>query len=147
MKVSGKTLSEIRSEFEKNRESLPFPIIKMGFTMERGLLRKRVRQRVVEMLKRGLLDETRELVNQGYGNWSPLKSVGYKECQEFLKQGGKGGDDKLLENIVTSTMQLAKRQMTWFRKDSKVSWYERGEVEDWKEPLEWLERTMSFCES
>ena len=136
IRESGQTLSKIREEFEEKQEKLPVPVTKIGITMDRSLLRKRVICRTLGMLDRGLVEETKDFVHRGYGSWAPLKSVGYKECQMFLKQGGDRG--QLLRSIVTSTMQLAKRQMTWFRKDPGIRWYERSEVENWSIPLEWM---------
>ena len=144
MRAGGRTISEIRREFEERQEEgLPVPVIKLGLRMERSLLRKRVEQRVEGMLERGLLEETESLINRGYRDWPPLKSVGYKECQQFLLEGGGGGAgskgiEYLRERIITSTMQLAKRQMTWFRRDSSIRWYDRKEIEDWSQPLKWL---------
>ena len=136
IRASGRTLTEIRNEFEQKKGELPAPVTKIGLTMERRLLRDKVTQRAEQMLEKGLIDETQDLIDRGYGDWFPLRSVGYRECQKFLRE--KGSRDELLESIITSTMQLTKRQMTWFRRDPDVRWYERGEIEDWSEPLEWV---------
>ena len=147
LKAGSKTLTEIRREFDESKEALPVPVVKVGLHMDKSLLRERVTQRARLMLERGLLEETRNLMHQGYGAWSPLRSVGYKECQSFLLQGKsvalKREREELLESIVRSTMQLAKRQLTWFRRDPEIRWYEGGEDEDWVEPLSWLEEFIS----
>lgn len=139
IRASGRTLTEIRNEF--TQQELPALLTKIGLTMDRSLLRKRVAQRAEQMLEGGLIEETQDLMAQGYGNWPPLNSVGYKECQKFLKEG-RGTRSELLESMITSTMQLAKRQMTWFKKDPGVRWYERGESESWDKPLEWVIKAL-----
>ncbi len=140
IRASGKTLTEIRYEFAQKRKTQLVPVMKIGLTMERNFLRKRILQRTQQMLNQGLVEETESLMKKGYSHWPPLNSVGYKECQNFLK--GQASQNELLESIVTKTMQLAKRQMTWFRKDLNVRWYKRQEVENWKEPLQWIHKAL-----
>ena len=77
------------------------------------------------MLQEGLLEEVEGLVKKGYKSWSPLSSVGYKEALLCLKGGIKKED--LEEKIVQSSMKLAKKQMTWFKKDPDIHWIEPGQ--------------------
>jgi tRNA dimethylallyltransferase len=63
--------------------------------------------------------------------WSPMQSVGYKEVQLYLD--GQIKKDELIPLIVTSTMQLAKQQMTWFKRDPSTLWFDSDT--QWKEAV------------
>lgn len=120
----GATLTKIREEFERKRPPSPFVVNKIGLKCERSVLRLRVEKRTKEMLTRGLIDEVKELRFQGLADWGPLSSVGYREVQNMLN--GELSESELESAIVTSTMQLAKRQMTWFKKDKLIHWCDSG---------------------
>lgn len=128
----GRTLSEIKEAFDRNRQDPPFRVSKIGLYRERDVLRVRVIERTQKMLKAGLIDEVKALRAEGLGAWSPMQSVGYAEVQAMLD--GTLDEKEILNAIVTSTMQLAKRQMTWFKKDPAIRWFdvEKG----WEKPLE-----------
>jgi len=74
------------------------------------------------MLSDGLIDEVKSLLDKGYDDWDALQSVGYKEASMFIK--GELSEDQLLEEIVKNTMGLIKRQMTWFKKDQDMNWFD-----------------------
>ena len=72
------------------------------------------------MLGQGLLNEVRGLLDEGImGNPSAVSAIGYRECIEYLKDGGNNLAD-LEENIVRNTMRLVKKQRTWFKKQIPV---------------------------
>lgn len=121
--MEGKTMAEIQSEFEKKQESsrLKIPLLKVGLTMDREILRDRVTQRVEDMVARGLRAEVEGLLAQGLADWHPLSSVGYLETVAFIK--GELNERQWKDKIITSTMQLAKRQMTWFKRDESLEWF------------------------
>jgi tRNA dimethylallyltransferase len=72
------------------------------------------------MLKSGLIEEVRGLVESGYGDSWALRTIGYRETRLFLE--GQLTLEELPRIIVQNTMQLAKRQRTWFRRDAEVMW-------------------------
>ena len=117
-----KTMREIKTQFAKTQKSLSekYTVKKIGFNVNRDELRRRVEKRTSEMLKNGLLDEVRTLIKKGYQNTKALRSVGYAECVQCLS--GELEQDQLQGAIIISTMQLAKRQMTWFRRDTEIDW-------------------------
>jgi len=115
------TWSDLRESFAASNQESPFQAVKLGITRDRNELRHIVRERTQNMLKLGLIEEVKELMGRGLQNWAPMQSVGYRETQAYL--AGAINKDVLLESIVTSTMQLAKRQMTWFRGDESVRWW------------------------
>ena len=117
------TLTQIRAQFEhKLKPEAEFTAQKVGLFRERDVLCKAITQRTRNMLKRGLIDEVSKLRAQGLGTWAPLKSVGYREVQGFLD--GLIRLEDLEQVIVTRTMQLAKRQMTWFKRDPEITWFD-----------------------
>ena len=120
--ADGKTLSELRAEFEALRTPPPFIVNKIGLLVSRDRLRERITLRTRRMLENGLIEETEQLRTEGLRDWPTLKSVGYKETQMFLD--GELPRENLEASIITSTMQLAKRQMTWFKRDTSIKWFD-----------------------
>lgn len=129
---TGATLTEIKHRFEVKRPPRPFRVSKIGVFRPRDVLREKVTLRTQSMLERGLIDEVRGLRAQGLGAWAPLQSVGYKEVQEHLD--GRLPFSELEATIVTKTMQLAKRQMTWFKRDPSILWFDSEQ--GWEKPLQ-----------
>ncbi|WP_170018835.1 tRNA (adenosine(37)-N6)-dimethylallyltransferase MiaA [Campylobacter sp. RM16190] len=80
---------------------------------EREILRERIKIRTKNMLEKGLLDEAKFLFEKYPSEPKPLKSIGLKECGEFLKDSI--NESELFELISTHTAQLAKRQRTFNR--------------------------------
>lgn len=99
-----------------------YRVKKIGLKWERSELLKRVEFRTKEMLENGLIEEVQALIEKGFASWAPLQSVGYKETLDFLKNHT--SKDQLFQLIVQSTMQLAKKQMTWFKRDAEIQWYD-----------------------
>lgn len=103
----------------------------IGLDPGREALRRRVEARVSGMLSAGLVGETRRALGRAQGAAHPprpLGAIGYREV--VLRLAGEGlppsGDRELQRAIVTSTMQYAKRQMTYFRHQFEVEWFEDG---------------------
>lgn len=118
----GATLSEIKKRFAASAPEASFFSYKIGLSLDRDVLRKRVRERAARMLKAGLVEEVEGLRAKGLKDWAPLKSVGYREVQAMLD--GRLAPKDLEDAIVTSTMQLAKKQMTWFKRDQSIQWFD-----------------------
>jgi tRNA dimethylallyltransferase len=116
------TLTELRAKFEANRPLSPFRVSKVGIFRPREILRQRVTERTRQMLKNGLIEEVISLREKGLKLWPPLSSVGYRETQDYLD--GRLKLEELEPLIITSTMQLAKRQMTWFKRDLSIRWFD-----------------------
>lgn len=110
----------------RNKNELPFDSIKIGFDFEKTDFEKRVRLRTEKMVTGGLIEETQFYLQKGFESWAPLSSVGYKECVQWLRQGevssAKSSLDELKAAVQLSTMQLIKKQKTWFKRDSAVLW-------------------------
>jgi len=116
---SGKKVSELQHEFQKGSK-FPFPLLKLGLMPTREELLPRVQKRTDEMISSGLLSEVQALLDEGYADWPPLQSVGYKEACAHLR--GDVSQTALAPLIVEKTMQLSKKQRTWFKRDSEIHW-------------------------
>lgn len=123
LRSTGKKPSVLKREMAAARKEFPYPLEKIGVNWERSELHLRIHQRVKKMLAMGLVEEVRNLKKLGFEHWAPMASVGYKETLAYLK-GELSGLDNLEESILISTRQLAKRQITWFKRDSSIVWFD-----------------------
>lgn len=121
--MTGKPYSSFRENSPKNR---PFTIIKIGLNSDRELLHQRINQRVDEMVKSGLEDEARKLYQIKYLN--ALNTVGYREWFDHFD--GLISRDKAIELIKRNSRRYARKQLTWFRKDPEMNWFEPGNAGD-----------------
>ena len=119
---SGKPLSMHHNKGFKER---PFNIIQIGLEASREIINQRIERRTDLMLESGWVEETRKLLP--YRDDNSLKTVGYKEIISYLD--GEMSIEEARERIMISTRQFAKRQMTWFKKDKSIKWFEFEEGE------------------
>lgn len=115
---TGQRVSDLQASF--TAAAFPYAYMKLGFLPTREELLPRVQSRVGKMMRAGFLDEVRALVKDGHREWSPMLSVGYKECLDYLD--GKLSESELIPKIVEKTMQLSKRQKSWFKRDPSTDW-------------------------
>lgn len=127
----GRPITDIQNEFAAKATPFPYRMLKIGFELPRAVLRERIAARANDMIRQGLRHEVQGLINQGLQEWAPLKSVGYKEMVQGILQNH--SDQQVVEKIIQSTSQLAKKQMTWFRGDSEIHWFSPGPP--WTEPM------------
>ncbi len=126
MRTHGKSVSQVVQEFETQRQPFPFPLKKWGLFFEKEALLQRIQLRTEIMIGAGLLDEVRSRIDEGFIDWAPLNSVGYREAKAFILSGKAENEKNLSELkrlISQSTSQLAKKQRTWFRRDSEIKWF------------------------
>ena len=103
---------------EKNMRPTPWRVLELGLNPEN--LTSRIHHRTEEMYKKGLIDETEDLINK-YGNdFQLLKTIGYGEARSMIN--GKINYEEALEITIKRTCQLAKRQKTWFRNKHNSKW-------------------------
>ncbi len=125
---TGKTFSSLRT---KNKIERLFKIIKIGISPERAVLYDRINHRVDTMVENGLVKEALELQSQQHLN--ALNTVGYKELFEAFNQNMPVKE--AIEKIKQNTRRFAKRQITWFKKDPEIVWFESP---DMKPVLEYI---------
>ena len=117
---TGKRLSSMLTAQKKER---PFNIIKIGLNRDRALLYDRINKRVDEMERMGLVDEVKSLLP--FRNYNALNTVGYSEIFDYID--GKTSLADALSAIKQNTRRFAKRQLTWFRRDEEIKWFEPEE--------------------
>ena len=125
--LTGTPMSEHQQQW--HQESQRYPFIAFCLTMPRALLYQRIEQRVDVMLANGLVAEVESLLAAGYARDTvALRSFGYKELIAYLD-----GDCTYLEAVAQlkqNTRRFAKRQLTWFRKDTRIEWIDRNSTPD-----------------
>ncbi|HEX4841337.1 MAG TPA: tRNA (adenosine(37)-N6)-dimethylallyltransferase MiaA [bacterium] len=95
--------------------------VQVGLTMDREALYSRIDARVDEQLAAGLVAEVEQLLAQGYpATLSAMRGLGYKEIVEYLQ--GRVGLLEVVHRLKLNTRHFAKRQFTWFRRDSRIRW-------------------------
>ena len=93
----------------------------IGLNKDRGQLYLDIEKRVEDMFNRGLVREVESLIEQGYKDSLSLKqAVGYKEVIDHIE--GKTDLDKCKDEVKKNSRRLAKKQMTWFGRDSRINW-------------------------
>lgn len=113
--TSGKPYSDFLKASGKER---PFRISKLGLRRERDDLFGRINRRVDLMMEAGLMDEAKRLYP--YRHLNSLNTVGYKELFKVID--GEWPLDMAVERIKKNTRVYAKKQMTWFNKDTNIVW-------------------------
>ena len=120
---TNKTFSSFRKKEDKKRN---FNIIKIGLESNRELLYNRINSRVDRMMKNGLLKEVESLIN--FKNKNSLQTVGYKEIFECLE--GETSIDEAISKIKKNSRRFAKRQITWFKKDTSIKYFSPKSLEE-----------------
>ena len=121
--VSGKSLSEL---YEKTAAyALGYRLHKIVISPEpRSVLHQRIEQRFDLMMDAGFIDEMKRLFSRSDLNASmpSMRAVGYRQAWEWLE--GKTTSEQMREKAIAATRQLAKRQLTWLRRESASIWYD-----------------------
>jgi tRNA dimethylallyltransferase len=96
--------------------------LKIGLYDERDAIRRRIDDRVDSMIRNGLIEEVKQIQSMGFSpTLKPLQSIGYRQVSQYL-------DNKIslktaIELTKRDTKRLAKRQMTWLKRDKEINWY------------------------
>jgi tRNA dimethylallyltransferase len=116
MEGLGKSILSFQGHQKKQR---PFEIKLIGLEMDRSILYDRINARVLQMIADGLEQEVQSLLPQFSLN--ALQTVGYREWLPYFNQ--EQTKEQVIAAIQQNTRQYAKRQMTWFKKDPSVQWF------------------------
>jgi tRNA dimethylallyltransferase len=109
------------SSFRKNtKRERPFRIIKIGINQDREILYDRINARVLKMMEAGLLEEAKTVYL--HRKLNSLNTVGYKEL--FAHFDGECTLDESVDLIQRNTRKYARKQLTWFRRDQEIQWFE-----------------------
>jgi tRNA dimethylallyltransferase len=114
---------------ERQHRAVMYNAVFAGLAWERSVLYERINRRVDRMLEAGFLDEVKHLLELGYDErYKALQTVGYKEAFAFLR--GDITHTRMVELMKQNTRRFAKRQLTWFRPDTRIQWYPISDESD-----------------
>lgn len=126
IRTTGKPFSSFKLKSPKN-DNRSFQLLKIGLEVERSLLYKRIDERVLEMINQGLVAEVESLWKlENAHKMQSLQTIGYKEIISYLN------GDTTLQNAISklqqNTRNYAKRQLTWFRRDTSIQWFKPDRI-------------------
>ncbi len=121
-KMTGRSISELRHE-HRFCDVSGYRCLKLGIAVDREELYRRIDDRVERMMESGLVEEVEGLLSKGYSpRLKPMLSLGYRQICDFLS--GRYTLQEAASLIKRDTRRYAKRQMTWFRRDDEIIWFE-----------------------
>lgn len=116
--LTGITFSE-----QQRKDMDTYNLAVVGLYLERADLYQRINKRVDDMLAQGLIEEVRLLHSQGYGlECNAMQALGYKQVLYYLD--GLLSYEDMVDEIKRETRRYAKRQLTWFRRDKRINWFD-----------------------
>jgi len=121
--LTGRRMSDLQQEQEK--EAFGWRVMRIVACPEaRAELHRRIEQRFLQMLDEGFLDEVRGLRARGdlRRDMPSMRSVGYRQAWSYLE--GEISREEMVRKAVAATRQLAKRQITWLRRERDALWYD-----------------------
>jgi len=122
---TGKPISQLQRQWKQAEPRCPF--IAFGINRPREELYRRIEARVNKMLEMGLLEEVKSLLERSYDKDSPaMRGFGYREFIDYLE--GKHDFQTAVELLKRNTRRYAKRQLTWFRNDSRIKWINLSDI-------------------
>ena len=122
IEATGQSIATFRTATPQQRD---FNVIKIGIQLPKEMLHDNIHRRVDQMMEAGLVEEVRSVVPFRHHN--ALRTVGYAEIFDHLD--GTMGLADATAAIKTHTRQYAKRQLTWFRREAGMQWFDARESE------------------
>ncbi|MEE8137844.1 MAG: tRNA (adenosine(37)-N6)-dimethylallyltransferase MiaA, partial [Thermoanaerobaculia bacterium] len=117
----------------------PVAAVRIGLTLPRGILYDRIADRVRSMVRDGWVEEVEELLSRGLDFSLPaFQAIGYRQLAGYAV--GEGSLEAVLPEIIRATRRFAKRQQTWYRKDSAITWF------DAENPAQALSGVLAFLD-
>ena len=134
--LSGRPFSSFNREYLAAQRHDRYPAVRVGLAMPREKLYDAIDRRVDRMMAEGLLDEVKGLQAKGYSRQLPaMQVIRYAQLLAYLER--EVPLEKAVEDIKRATRQFAKRQLTWFRRDERIRWFD---CEDYEEAYREIER-------
>ena len=141
--LTGIPMSEHR---RKSRGESRYRVLKIGLSYrDREILYGKIERRVDQMIEQGLLKEAEAFFRMDRSK-TAAQAIGYKELAGYFE--GRLGLDEAVENLKRETRRYAKRQMTWFRKDSRIIWFypdEKDYAEIEKNIYAYIDKFRKMC--
>ncbi|MBQ8979797.1 MAG: tRNA (adenosine(37)-N6)-dimethylallyltransferase MiaA, partial [Oscillospiraceae bacterium] len=122
--ISGRTVDENKAV--SRQIASPYKVCMIGLsTADRSVLYERIDRRVDRMVEEGLADEVRR-VREKYSTRTAFNAIGYKEMLPYLD--GECSLEEAVDRIKQGTRNYAKRQLTFFRRDDRISWVDVTDI-------------------
>jgi tRNA dimethylallyltransferase len=128
---TGKTMTEWQSGQTKK---LLYDVAIIGLTMKREQLYRRINERVDQMIAEGLLEEAKALYDRGIRDCQSVQAIGYKELYDYFD--GRVSLEEAIERLKQNSRRYAKRQLTWFRNQMPVEWFDMTDAAKFDEKAE-----------
>lgn len=136
LEITGKPLSQ----WQTKSDTPVFPTLFCGLKWPKELLHERIIKRIAMMVEEGIVEEVKHLVAEYSPELELLKTLNYREILEFVM--GESSLDEAKENMAIHTRQFAKRQMTWFKKDKNIRWFDMEKKTAYESVYGWLEQNL-----
>lgn len=118
--LTGKSILQHHKDYQRETG---INFIQIGLNWQRSILYANIEARVDKMIDAGLVDEVKGVLEMGYSReLNSLNTVGYKEIISYLEN--EITLDRAIELIKRNTRRFAKRQLTWFRADQRIAWFD-----------------------
>lgn len=130
---TGKPPSKIKQEGSKKT---PYKLAMIGLNLERDILYEKINRRVDQMIAAGLINEVEDLIKKGYStNLNSMQGLGYRQIAAYLT--GVLTKEEAIRLLKRDTRHFAKRQLTWFKRDSRINWFN---------PMDYPEKNICISE-
>jgi tRNA dimethylallyltransferase len=123
VRSSGKPYSSFRNKIQRE---LPFTVVKIGLELPREELYARIDARMDDMIAAGLFEEAKSLYP--FRLLNALQTVGYQEVFDFIDR--KVDQEETIRLLKQNSRNYAKRQLTWFKKDKAIQWFQPTEFDN-----------------
>ncbi|WP_206810409.1 tRNA (adenosine(37)-N6)-dimethylallyltransferase MiaA [Paradesulfitobacterium ferrireducens] len=138
--LTGEKMSSRRQNLDKSYAPLDPSIVYIGLSAPRETLYERINQRCDHMLQNGLIQEILNIMQAGYSlGLKPLQSIGYRHGGWFVN--GLVSKEEMVRLLKRDTRRFAKRQLTWFQRDPRITWYDISQIS----PEELTARILKTC--
>ncbi len=114
---TGKSIREFQNQKQHNH---PFSIVKIGLELSKEELYNRINTRMDQMIENGLFEEAKRM--EPFKDHQALQTVGYREIFDYFD--GRYDYEEALRLLKRNTRRYAKRQLTWFKRDDEIRWFE-----------------------
>jgi tRNA dimethylallyltransferase len=113
------------------QENNKYQFLQIGIKIDREILKEKINKRVLARIKKGMINEARKLHQNGL-SFKRMRELGleYRFLADFLQNTKQTKEDKqkLILDIEKADLDYAKRQLTWFKRDKNIKWFEVDEV-------------------
>ena len=131
--ITGKPISLLQEEGKKKEPE--YKTVMIGLNRPRKELYRRIEERVEEIFQHGFIEEVKTLLGKGYEeSLISMEALGYREVVMFLR--GKTSIDLVKRKVKQNICHYARRQLIWFRKDKRITWFNIEDEEDCEETVE-----------